>query len=126
MAAIGLLALLVGGGEPRAATLAPSAMATLEMAGRAHAGRERIRFSPDEERRIAAVIADAQQTRAAAVAYFDAQDGAAAHAAEIDELVAASVRARLVELLGAERGAIAARRSGVVAAAEMVAAAATP
>jgi hypothetical protein len=65
--------------------------------------------SAAEERQVTAILTDARVTRQAAVAYFSTEGGAAKHAREIDALVAGSVRARLVDLLGPERAAAIAR-----------------
>src|SRR5262245_19781360 len=45
------------------------------------------RLTSAEEQGVRAILADARATRAAAIAYFSAQDGAAGHTDDIDEVV---------------------------------------
>jgi hypothetical protein len=71
-----------------------------------------------EERKVEAVLADGRRTWETAVAYFastdDGGEGAAAadHRDEIEEVVAGSIRARLVEELGPSRARLAERELG--------------
>jgi hypothetical protein len=67
------------------------------------------RLSADDERRLGAILDDARVTRAAATAYFSEQGDALQHAEDVDELVDGTIRARVVELLGPGRAAVAAR-----------------
>jgi hypothetical protein len=75
-------------------------------------------LTPAEERKVEAVLADGRRTWETAVAYFasmdDGGEGAAAadHRDEIEEVVAGSIRARLVEELGPARARLAERQLG--------------
>jgi hypothetical protein len=81
-----------------------------------------VALSPAEQASVQAVLSDAEQTRAAAVAYFsstadcsqtecDAPD-LTDHMAEIDEVVTGTIRARLIQVLGAQRAAMTERYLG--------------
>jgi hypothetical protein len=79
------------------------------------------RLSPQEKAQVSALLAEARETRHAAVAFYRAMheaepaspgapSPARVHAAEIDELVDAALRARLAETLGPTRAALAGRQ----------------
>jgi hypothetical protein len=89
-------------------------MASHVSARHAHAGRAPAGLTAVEEGTLRAALADGQQTRQTAVAFFESMEGAdrsagapgqiaSAHRDEIDGVVADSIRERLVEALGAER-----------------------
>jgi hypothetical protein len=84
------------------------------MASHSPAARGRTELTAAEEGTLRAAVADGQQTRQTAVAYFESMEGAdltvaapgqiaSAHRDEIDRVVADSIRERLVQALGAER-----------------------
>jgi len=89
-------------------------MASHVSAQHAHARPAPAALTAAEESTLRAALADGQQTRQTAVAYFESMEGAdrsagapgriaSAHRDEIDGVVADSIRERLVEALGAER-----------------------
>ena len=95
----------------------------------AHAGRAPAGLTAAEEGTLRAALADGQQTRQTAVAYFESMEGAdrsagapgqiaSAHRDEIDGVVADSIREHLVEALGAERAGQVESRVGSLAALE--------
>jgi hypothetical protein len=74
------------------------------------------RLSPAEARAMRTALADARESRRAAIAYFEglyeddgARRAAIEHAAEIDELVDGAVREKLAEALGPARVEMASR-----------------
>jgi hypothetical protein len=111
-----------GGGPPLAipapaeTTLAPSAVERREAERRLQTFLASARLSDDERRRLRAVLVDAGQTRAAALAYFASMDAAgpsaltAAEADELDALLEGDLEARLTQALGPVRGPVAEHR----------------
>jgi hypothetical protein len=86
---------------------------------RVQAFRDEAGLTAAEGRKLRDVLAEGQQTWETAAAYFASMEGADGirdHRDEIDEVVADSVRARLVEALGATRARRAELRFGSLAA----------
>ena len=91
----------------------------MDAARRVQAFREEAGLTAAEGRKLRVVLAEGQQTWETAAAYFASMEGADGirdHRDEIDEVVADSVRARLVETLGPARARRAERRFGSLAA----------
>jgi len=91
----------------------------IDAARRIQAFREEAGLTAAEGRRLREVLAEGQQTLERAAAYFASMEGADGirdHREEIEEIVAGSVQARLVEALGPARARRAERRFGSLAA----------
>jgi len=117
---VGMTLLRVSAGERPAATYeALPSSDRIDAARRVQAFREETGLTAAELRKLRALLADGRQTWETAAAYFasmEGADGVRDHRDEIAEVVTGSVRARLVEALGAARARRAERRFGDLAA----------